>query len=103
QHQVTVSQFVTEIRVLHQRIDTREKAASLDQLTRLANRTQMAERIKLTPVGEYCLILIGLRGLLRAEVQFGKEVGKELAAAFAKRLRNSIPPNGDAARWSSEG
>jgi diguanylate cyclase (GGDEF)-like protein len=102
QHQLGVSQFRAEIRVLHQRIDSLEKAASLDQLTTLSNRTEMVERIRLSVAGEYCLLLIGVRGLLRAEVQFGKEVGQELAAAFAKRLRNSIPADADAARWSAE-
>jgi GGDEF domain-containing protein len=102
QHQLTVSQFLTEIRVLHQRIDSLEKSASLDQLTRLSNRAEMTERIRQSVTGEYCLILIGVRGLLRAEVQFGKEVGHELAAAFASRLRNSIPTQADAARWSAE-
>lgn len=102
QHQLSVSQFMTEIRVLHQRIDSLEKAASVDQLTTLANRTEMIERIKLSTAGEYCLLLIGVRGLLRAEVQFGKEVGDTLAAAFAKRLKNTVPKDAVAARWSAE-
>ena len=51
--------------MLHQRIDTLEKAASLDQLTSLSNRMEMTERIRLTPAGEYSLILIGVRGLRR--------------------------------------
>lgn len=102
QHQLNVSQFMTEIRVLHQRIDSLEKAASVDQLTKLSSRSEMTERITLSVPGEYCLLLVGVRGLLRAEVQFGKEVGQELAAAFAKRLRNSIAPDAEAARWNAE-
>ena len=43
-----------------------------------------------------------MRGFLRAEVQFGKEVGEELAAAFVKRLRNSVPATAEAARWAVE-
>ena len=46
--------------------------------------------------------MIGARGLRRAEVQFGKEVGEELAGAFAKRLRNSLPPNSTFGRWGAE-
>jgi diguanylate cyclase (GGDEF)-like protein len=102
QHQLSISQFQTEIRVLHQRIDSLEKAASVDQLTSLANRSEMVERIKLSVTGEYCLLLIGVRGLLRTEVTHGKEVGQELVAAFAKRLGNCIPPDAVAARWSVE-
>ena len=60
------------------------------------------ERIRSTPAGNYSLLLIGARGLRRAEVQFGKEVGEELAGAFAKRLRNSLPPNCTFGRWGAE-
>jgi diguanylate cyclase (GGDEF)-like protein len=102
QHQLSISQFMAEIRVLHQRIDSLEKAASLDQLTTLYNRAEMIERIKLSTPGEYCLLLISVRGLLRAEVQFGRDVGQELTAAFAKRLRNCISTDATAARWSAE-
>jgi GGDEF domain-containing protein len=102
QHQLTVSQCMTEIRVLHKRIDTLESAASLDLLTRLENRAGMTERIGLAAPGTYCLLLMRVRGLLRAEVQFGKEVGEELAGAFAKRMRPTVPPATEAARWGAE-
>jgi len=55
QHQLTVSQLITEIRVLHKRIDVLESAACPDLLTRLANRNEMTERIRLLTSGEYCL------------------------------------------------
>jgi hypothetical protein len=64
QHQLSISRFMTEIRVLHQRIDSLEKAASVDRLTMLPNRTEMIERIRLSVAGEYCLVLVGARGLL---------------------------------------
>jgi GGDEF domain-containing protein len=102
QHQLSVSQFKAEIRVLHQRIDGLEKAASRDQLTQLANRTEMTERIRLSVAGEFCLLLVAARGLLRAEVLHGKEVGEELAAAFAKRLGNCLADDAVAGRWSAE-
>ena len=102
QHQLSVTQFMTEIRMLHKRIDTLEAAASIDQLTNLANRCEMMERIRLAAGKEYCLLLLNARGLLRAEVQFGKEVSEELAAAFAKRLRNSVKAQSEASRWGAE-
>jgi hypothetical protein len=91
QHQLTTSQFLVEIRMLHKRIDALEAAASIDEVTRFATREELAERIRSSPAGQYCLLLVGARGLRRAEVQFGKEVGEELSGAFAKRLRNSLP------------
>ena len=52
--------------------------------------------------GHYCLVLIGARGLRRAEVQFGKEVSEELSGAFAKRLRASLPISAVIGRWGPE-
>jgi GGDEF domain-containing protein len=102
QHQVTVSQFQIEIRMLHKRIDALEAAASLDHLTRFYNREELIERVKGATAGEYCLLLVSARGLRRAEIQFGPPVSEELAGAFAKRLRNSLPPNAVLGRWGTE-
>ncbi len=102
QHQLTTSQFLVEIRMLHKRIDALESAASIDEVTHFATREEMAERIRAAAAGQYCLLLIGARGLRRAEVQFGKEVGDALSGAFAKRLRNSLPVATVIARWGAE-
>ncbi|MEO8371058.1 MAG: hypothetical protein ABI806_17880 [Candidatus Solibacter sp.] len=91
QHQLTTSQFLVEIRMLHKRIDTLESAAAVDEITRCATREELIGVIQTSTAGQYCLLLIGVRGLLRAEVQFGKLVGAELAGAFAKRLRSRRP------------
>jgi GGDEF domain-containing protein len=102
QRQLMVSQFLVEIRMLHKRIDSLEAAAALDEITRFATREELAEKIHSTPAGQYCLLLVGARGLRRAEVQFGKEVGKELAGAFAKRLRNTLSNAALIVRWGPE-
>ena len=102
QHQVTISQFQIEIRMLHKRIDSLEAAASLDHLTRFYNRDELVERIKTATPGSYCLLLVSVRGLRRAEMQFGPPIYEELAGAFAKRLKNSLPPNAVLGRWSME-
>jgi diguanylate cyclase (GGDEF)-like protein len=102
QHQLTTSQFLVEIRMLHKRIDALEAAASIDEITRFATREELAERIRSSETGQYCLVLIGARGLRRAEVQFGKDVGEELSGAFAKRLRGSLPISAVIGRWGPE-
>lgn len=102
QHQVTVSQFQIEIRMLHQRIDTLEASASIDQLTRFHNREETVARIKAAVTGEYCLLLVNARGLRRAEAQWGASTCEELTGAFAKRLRNSMPSNAVLGRWGTE-
>ena len=102
QHQLTTSQFLVEIRMLHKRIDALETARPpVDELTRFTTREELGERIRST-AGQYCLLLVGARGLRRAEVQFGREVGEELSGAFAKRLRNSLPVSAVIARWGAE-
>jgi GGDEF domain-containing protein len=102
QHQLTTSQFLVEIRMLHKRIDALEAAASIDDVTRFATREELAERIRSSTAGQFCLLLVSARGLLRAEVQFGKGVGEELSGAFAKRLRNSLPVSSVIGRWGPE-
>ena len=102
QHQVTISQFQIEIRMLHKRIDSLEANAAVDQLTRFSNRADMENRVRTGTPGEYCLLLVSARGLRRAEMQFGPPVAEELAGAFAKRLRNSLPPTAQIARWGHE-
>jgi GGDEF domain-containing protein/ElaB/YqjD/DUF883 family membrane-anchored ribosome-binding protein len=102
QHQLTTSQFLVEIQMLHKRVDALEAAASIDQITRFATREELTEQIRSSPAGHYCLLLVGARGLRRAEVQFGKEVGETLTGAFAKRLRNGLPSSAVIGRWGPE-
>jgi GGDEF domain-containing protein len=102
QHKVTVSQFQIEVRMLHARIDALEAAASIDHLTRFHNREEIINRIRNSTPGNYSLLLVSIRGLRRAEMQFGSNVCEELAGAFAKRLRNSLPPNTVLGRWGVE-
>lgn len=102
QHRLTISQFIVEIGMLHKRIDSLEAAAATDQSMRFDSHDEMVERIRSTPTGEYSLLLVGARGLRYAEVQFGKQVGEELAGALMKRLRNSLPPGSTFGRWGAE-
>lgn len=102
QHQVTVAQFQMEIGMLHRRIDRLESEESIDDLTRLFKRAEMERRIRAERTGSYCLLLVTVRGLRRAEEQFGSGVAEELAGGFSKRLRNSLPPDAVIARWGIE-
>lgn len=101
QHQLTISQFQIEIRMLHKRIDSLEASASLDLLTQLLNRREIEERIRSAPP-DSCLLLLRVHGFRLAEVHFRADVAAELAAAFTKRLRNCVPPTAAIGRWSHE-
>jgi GGDEF domain-containing protein len=101
EHQFTISQFKTEIRMLHKRIDMLEAAASLDAVTRLFTRREMEDRIRKLS-GGYCLLLIKVNGVRVAELNFSRDVAAQLVSAFNRRLRNSLPQDAALGRWSEE-
>lgn len=102
EHQLAVSQFLVEIRMLHARIDALEAAASVDMTTGIFNRTEMAERIRSGSAGGYYLLLFQVRGIKQAAVKFSPQAGEELSGAFIKRLKNSLPQSVTLGRWSPE-
>ena len=103
QRQLMVSQFLVEIRMLHRRIDLLETAASLDDLTKLFKRDEIERQLRSASAEKLCLLLVRASGFREAERQFNHEVATTLAAAFGKRLRNSLPPGAIIGRWSEEG
>jgi GGDEF domain-containing protein len=102
QHDLTITQFQVEIRVLHQRIDTLERAASVDAMTELLRRGAMEQRIA-AGLAQKCILMIRTDGLRMAASRFDADVSTQLTAAFAKRLRNGIPPGSEIGYWTEEG
>jgi GGDEF domain-containing protein len=102
QHQAHVAQFMTEIRMLHSRIGQLESAAAIDSVTQLLTRAEIERHIRSLEQGNVSLLLMATSGLRLAEVRFNGDVAAELAGAFAKRLRNVLPPNTVTGRWSTE-
>ena len=98
QHQLTVSQFVTEISLLHKRIDALEAATSVGDLTKLLDPAEMEAHLQSAAAGS--LLLLKVQGLQRAEAQFGRVVAEELTGAVFKRLRNSLTHAAIIGRWS---
>jgi GGDEF domain-containing protein len=102
QHQLSVSQFLVEIRMLHQRIDALETAAMIDNLTKVLKRGQMEEQIRSVSGEKFSLLLVKVSGFRLVEWHFDREAVAELAGAFIKRLRNSLPAGTVIGRWSDE-
>lgn len=101
-HQLSVSQLMIEIRMLHRRIDALESAASVDMLTHLFPRQEMEQRIREGQV-ECRLLLVRAGGILQAASEFGRSVAEELTGAVIRRLRNTLPAATVVARWSGQG
>lgn len=100
-HRLTMSQFMVEIQMLHKRIDALETAAAVDNLTRLSNRSDMEERLRLTPPGS-CLLMATVSGIRLAESRYPADVTSQLVAAFTRRLRNMLPATAVIGRWGDE-
>jgi GGDEF domain-containing protein len=101
QHKLAISQFQTEIRVLHRRIDSLERVASIDALTELLRRAEIERRIE-QGMPECCILMIKTGGFHLAASQFHPDVAAELTGAFTKRLRNSLPPDAEIGRWGED-
>ena len=101
QEQVTISQLLVEISLLHKRIDALESAVSIDNLTKLFTRVEMEHRIR-SAESAGSLLLIRVQGFRLAQTKFQPEVALELAGAFTKRLRNCLLPNALIGRWAEE-
>jgi GGDEF domain-containing protein len=101
QQQLAISQFLGEISQLHERIDALELEAAKNGLTKVIDRAEMENRLRRMQTGG-SLLLLNPQGMKLAAVQFSSDVAQQLAAAFAKRLRNNITPEAMLGRWSEE-
>jgi GGDEF domain-containing protein len=102
QHQFTILQFKTELRLLHTRIDSLETAASTDEATKFSNRRFMAEYLGATPTEGVSFLILKLRGLAEAKARFGAAIADDLVATFGRRLRNTLPKDAVVGRWSEQ-
>ena len=102
QHQLTVSQFQTELRMLHSRIDSLETAAAIDEATKFSNRRFITEYLESVSPGTASFLVLRLRGLGQARARFGPAVADDLAATFGRRLRNTLPKDSVVGRWGEQ-
>jgi diguanylate cyclase (GGDEF)-like protein len=104
QNQLTVAQFLMEIQVLHNRIESLQTAVAVDASTQLASRQQFESQVRTafslgTP---FSLLLLRTRNLASIQRQFGDVVLENLLAAFAKRLRTCLRAEDPAGRWGED-
>lgn len=102
QHQFTVAELQTEIRLLHNRIDSLETAVSTDEATRFSNRRFLGEYLAAMPSEGACFLILKMRGLAEARAKFGPAIADDVVATFGRRLRNTIPKDAVVGRWSEQ-
>jgi GGDEF domain-containing protein len=102
QHRFTVSQLQTEMRLLHNRIDSLESAAVTDDATKFSNRRFLAEYLSAMPPEGACFLILKMRGLAEARARFGPSIAENVLATFGRRLRNTVPKEAVIGRWSEQ-
>jgi GGDEF domain-containing protein len=102
QHQFTITQFQTEMRLLHSRIDSLEAAASIDEATKFSNRRFIAEYVGALAPGAASFLVVRVRGLAEARGRFGPAIADDLVATFGRRLRNTLSKDAVVGRWSEQ-
>jgi GGDEF domain-containing protein len=102
QHKFAVSQLQTEMRLLHNRIDSLEAAAATDEASKLSNRRFLTEYLGAAPTAGTCFLVLKMRGLAEARARFGPAVADEVVSTFGRRLRNTVPKDAIVGRWSEQ-
>ena len=102
QHQLTLAQFQTEIRLLHGRIQSLETAAAVDEASKFSNRRFLTEYLGSMPSNAVSFLILKLQGLGAARGKYGQPLADDLVGTFGRRLRNTVPKDAVVGRWSDQ-
>lgn len=104
QNQLSVAQFLVEIQVLHNRIESLQTAVSVDATTQLASRQQFESdlRTAVSVGAPFSLLLLRTRNTAGIHRQFGEVVLNGLLSVFAKRLRGCVRTSDPTGRWGDD-
>ncbi len=103
-NQLMIAQFLVEIRQLHKRIETLERAAEVDSSSQAYSRRETESRIQGMIGGEsgFSLLVFRLENLAAIERDYGLPLAGQLIKAFVRRLRNALPPATVIGCWSAD-
>lgn len=102
EQQFSMAQLQTEVRILHQRVEALQDAASMDQASKFSSRRSIEEYIESLPAAGYIVLLLKARGLAQARAKYGAPTADELVATFARRMRNCVPRDAVMGRWNEQ-
>jgi GGDEF domain-containing protein len=104
QHQATVAQFLVEIQMLHQRVQSLESDRQRERSTLPISRDEMTAQIGDALGGgePHVLLLLRLRNLPLLRRQHGTALEDPLLGAFGKRLRQMVGAEAVISRWAGD-
>jgi len=98
-----VAQLKAEVSTYETKLKSAEHLALKDQLTNVANRRCIQERIRSSmEQGEFCAAMIDLNGFKKINDTHGHVVGDELLKQFANELKQNSRPGDLVGRWGGD-
>jgi diguanylate cyclase len=104
QNQLVVAQLRDEIRTLHSRVETAERAAAIDPVTGVMNRHEIETAIQreVESSSPFCLIFTWVKNLKLLQRQYGRKVADDLTVAASRRFADAVESRGVVGRWSDD-
>ena len=102
EQQFTMAQLQTEVRILHQRVESLQNAAAMDQASKFSSRRSIEEYIESLPPSGFMVLILKSHGLAQARAKYGASIADELVATFARRMRNCVPRDAVVGRWNEQ-
>jgi GGDEF domain-containing protein len=102
EQQFRMAQLQTEVRILHQRVESLQNAAAMDQASRFSSRRSIEEYVESLPAAGFMVLILKAHGLAQARAKYGTSIADELAATFARRMRNCVPKDTVMGRWNEQ-
>jgi len=101
-NQMAILQLKDEIRMLHQDLESRRRAAITDSATGAWNRNKSEERLQelLRQSEPFVLLLVSVTNLCRLRGRFPQRVVDGVLNAMVKRLRGIAGDDAPVGRWS---
>ncbi|MGA2536889.1 MAG: GGDEF domain-containing protein [Terracidiphilus sp.] len=102
-HQL-VSHLQSEVSIYETRLKSAEQLAFKDELTGLANRRGIEERIQWCIVNrqEFCILMLDLNRFKQVNDKHGHVAGDDLLKQFAVELQSSARPGDVVGRWGGD-
>lgn len=100
--QFMMAQLQTEVRILHQRVESLQNAAAVDQASKFSSRRFIEEYAESLPPSGFMVLILKAHGLAQTRAKYGASVADELVATFARRMRNCVPRDAVIGRWNEQ-